>query len=142
MAAWLDTARRGNPPGKPVVAALVALVSLVGVYGLAASLGSSSTGLGAGSTVTASCGDGMTIAYTTAFHDAGYAVNALELSDIPAGCRSKSFSATFYDRSGVAVGAAVDATLTASGATQRVAVDASSNTIDAGEVSGVSVVVS
>lgn len=144
MAASRDTTKPGPGTSKLVLAALAAVVAFAGAYGFAASLGASTPGIGAGSTLTASCGNGMTLAYTTAFNPAGsgYAVSGIELSNIPAGCRSKNFSATFYDASGSAVGAAVGATLTASGATQHIAVDPDSNAIAAGEVSGVSVVVS
>jgi hypothetical protein len=49
---------------------------------------------------------------------------------------------TFYDNRGAVVGAAVDATLTASDTTQSIDIVPSPNTIDATRVSGVSVVVS
>lgn len=125
---------------KTVIAALAAFVA----YGFAASLGSSTTGLAAGSQVVASCGSGMTFAYKTTFEagNSSYAVSGIELSNIPAGCRSKSLSATFYDSSDTPVGSAVGATLTAAGTTQSIAVAPGSNEIDAREVSGVSVVVS
>jgi hypothetical protein len=129
---------------KLVIAALAACVASVWAYGFAASLGSSTTGLAAGSRVIASCGSGMTFAYTTAFDaaDASYAVSGIELSNIPAGCRSKTLSATFYDSSGTPVGSAVGATLATAGTTQSIAVAQGANRIDAGQVSGVSVVVS
>jgi hypothetical protein len=144
VAGWRDTTKPGPGTSKLVLAALAAVLTFAGAYGFAASLGASTSGLGADSTVSASCGSGMTLAYTTVFNPAGsgYAVSGIELSNIPAGCRSKTFSATFYDRSGAAVGAAIAATLTGSGATQRIAVDPDSSAIVAGEVSGVSVVVS
>jgi hypothetical protein len=143
VAARRRTILYGTRQAKLVVAALAALVAFVGAYAFAASLGSSTTGLAAGSEVIASCGSGMTFAYTTAFDGAasGYAVSGIELSNIPAGCRSKSLSATFYDSGGVPVGSAAGATLTASGTTQSIAIPQTSNTIDAGRVSGVSVVV-
>lgn len=116
----------------------------VSACGFAASQGLSTTGLAAGSEVIASCGSGMTLAYTTAPSAAGsgYAVTGLELANIPAGCQSKSLSATFQDSSGAAVGSSIDVTLTAVGTTQSIAVSPSSNTIDADRVDGVSVVVS
>lgn len=133
----------GTRPAKLVLAALAAFAAFAGAYGLAASLGSGTTGLAAGSDVIASCGSGMTFAYTTAFDvtDSGYSVSGIELSYIPAGCRSKRLSATFYDSSGAPVGAAVGATLTAAGTTQSIAIQAS-NEIDADRVDGVSIVVS
>lgn len=127
-----------------LAAAAAAVVASVGAFGFAASQGLGNPGLAAGSQVIASCGSGMTLAYTTAYSAAGsgYAVTGIELSNIPAGCHSKSLSATFQDSDGTAVGSAVDATLTAAGTTQSIAVVPSSNPIDAGRVSGVSVVVS
>ena len=144
MAGWRDTTKPGPGASKLVLAGLATVITFAGAYGFAASLGASTSGLGADSTVSASCGSGMTLAYTTVFNPPGssYAVSGIELSNIPAGCRSKSFSATFYDRSGTTVGAGIAATLTASGATQHIAVVPDSNAIAAGEVSGVSVVVS
>ncbi len=129
---------------KTVLAALAAVAAFLGAYGFAATLGSSSTGLGAGSKVVASCGSGLTFAYTAAFSatNSEYVVNGVELSNIPAGCQRKSLSASFYDSDGTPVGSAVDMTLTASGSTQSIAIAPSSNTIDAGQVNGVSVVVS
>jgi len=134
----------GNGTAKLVVAVLAAVVVFAGAYGFAATLGSSTADLGAGSNVIASCGNGITLAYTAEFDadKSGYAVNGIELSNIPAGCQSKSLSATFYDSSGTTVGSAVGATLTASGTTQSIAITPSTNTIDADRVSGVSIVLS
>lgn len=122
----------------------LAIAASRGAYGFAASHRLGSTALAAGSEVIASCGSGMTLAYTTAYSAAssGYAVTGIELSNIPAGCQSKSLSATFQDSSGAAVGSAVGATLTAAGTAQSIVVVPGSNPIDAGRVSGVSVVVS
>jgi hypothetical protein len=144
VAARTRKIRYGTWPAKLVLAALAAFVAFAGAYGFAASLGSSTTGLAAGSEVIASCGSGMTFAYTTAFDvaDSSYSVSGIELSDIPAGCRGKRLSATFHDSSGAPVGAAVGATLTASDTTQSIAIAEGSNEIDAGRVGGVSVIVS
>jgi len=94
--------------------------------------------------VITACGDGMTFAYTTAYNatSSGYMVNGVDLSNIPSGCRNKTLSATFYDHSGTTVGSAVAARLAGSGTSQSIAVAPSSNAIEAGEVDGVSVVVS
>jgi hypothetical protein len=126
------------------MAALAAFVAFAGAYAFTASFRSGTTGLAAGSEVIAACGSGMTFAYTTAFDAAGssYSVSSIELSNIPAGCESENLSATFYDSGGTPVGSAVGATLTAAGTTQSIAVARRSNTIDAGRVAGVSVVVS
>jgi hypothetical protein len=127
-----------------LVGAGLAVAASVGAYAFATSQGLGNTGLAAGSQVIAACGSGMTLAYATSYSAAGsgYAVTGIELSNIPAGCRSESLSANFQDSGGAAVGSAVDATLTAAGTTQHIAVIPSSNPIDAGRVSGVSVVVS
>ena len=129
---------------KLVVAALAAVAACLGAYGFAATLGSSTTGLWAGNQVVASCGSGMTFAYSTAFHaaDSDYVVNGIKLSNIPAGCQRKSLSASFYDSNGTTVGSPVGATLPASDTSQSIAISPSSNAIEAGEVSGVSIVVS
>jgi hypothetical protein len=94
--------------------------------------------------VIASCGSGLTFAYTTEFStgSSGYTINNLNLSNIPAGCLSKSLSVTFYDSSNKTVGSAVSATLPASGTTQTISIAHSQNAIQASQVSGVSVVVS
>jgi hypothetical protein len=86
----------------------------------------------------------MTFAYTTAFDpgSSAYAVNGLELTNIPAGCLRKSVSVTFLDSADNATGSAVDGILPASGTTQSISISPSSNPIAAGQVSGVSVVVS
>jgi hypothetical protein len=127
-----------------LVASLAAAVACGGAYCFAATLGFSATGLGAGSEVVASCGDGMRFAYTTSFSPtvSGHVVDGIEVSDIPAGCLGENLSATFYDRNGSPVGAPVGATLTASGTTQSIAVAPRSDAIDASRISGVSVVLS
>ena len=58
------TAKMGT---KLMLATAVALVAFGGVYGFAASLGITTSGLGAGSAVVAACGSGTTVAYTTAY---------------------------------------------------------------------------
>jgi hypothetical protein len=134
----------GTWTARVVFAALAAAAAFLGAYGFATTLGSSTTGLGAGSEVVASCGSGLTFAFTAAFSatNSEYVVDGIELSNIPAGCQRKSLSASFYDSNGTTVGSTVDATLTASGSTESIAIAPSSNTIDAGQVNGVSVVVS
>jgi hypothetical protein len=112
--------------------------------GFAASLGTGTGGLGATSKIVGACGSGLTFGYTTTFDPgiSGYAVNGIEVSNIPAGCLDKSLTATFYGSDANATGSAVSATLPTTGTTQTIPIDPSSNTIDAGQFSGVSVVVS
>lgn len=126
------------------VAAVAACIVFEGVYGFAASVGMNTNGLGATSKMVASCGSGMTLLYTTTFDPeiSGQAVNGIDLSNIPVGCLNKTLSVTFYDDHNDAVGSAVDAALPASGATQSLSIAPGANAIDAGRVSGVSIVVS
>lgn len=136
--------RNATPTVKLGLAAVAAIIVFALVHAFAASLGAGTSGLGAGSTVLASCGNGMRFAYTTVFDTniSGYAVNGIDVSNIPAGCLSKSLSVTFTGGSGEVVGSTVAAALPASGTTQVVTVAASSNTIEAGLVKDVSVTVS
>lgn len=128
-----------------LVLATVASVTVFGsVYGFAASMGISTSGLGADNKVVAACGSGMTFAYTTSYYSSlpGYSVNGISLSNIPAGCLNKSLAVTFSDGSNAALGSQVTATLPASGTTSTVSITPSSNDIDASKVANVSVVVS
>lgn len=129
---------------KVVLAAAAASIAFGGVQGFAAWLGAGTEGLGATSRIVGSCGSGLTFGYSATFDTgiSGYAVDRLELSNIPAGCLGKTLTATFYNSRSSADGSAVSATLPATGTTQTIPIDPSSNTIDAGRVSGVSVVVS
>ncbi len=129
---------------KLVLATVVSVTVFGSVYGFAASLGISTSGLGADNKVVASCGSGMTFAYTTSYYSAlpGYAVNGINLTSIPAGCLGKSLAVTFSDSGNAALGTQVTATLPASGTTSTVSITPSSNDIDASKVDNVSVVVS
>jgi hypothetical protein len=113
-------------------------------FGFAASLGINTGGLGADNKLVASCGSGMSFAYTTSFASAvpGYAVNGINITNIPAGCLSKNVAVTFTDGSNNPVGSEVTSSLPASGTTKSIAITPSSNQIDASKVTGVSVVVS
>ena len=126
---------------KLVLAAVVASIVFAGVYGFAASLGLSSSGLGAGDAVVASCGSGIQAAYTTAYSSSlpGYSVSQVNLSSIPAGCLSKSYRIQLTGAAGAAVGAEMTGTLPASGTTANIA---TSGNVDASAVTGISVVVS
>jgi hypothetical protein len=126
---------------KFVIAAVVSSIVFAGVYGFAASLGLSSSGLGAGNAVVASCGSGIQAAYTTAYVPAlpGYSVSQVNLSSIPAGCLSKSYKIQLTGAAGVTVGPELTGSLPASGTTANVNTGA---TVDASLVTGISVVVS
>jgi hypothetical protein len=140
----MSTILRLTRKSKFVLAAIVAVVAFSGVYGFAASLGISSGGLGAGNQIVASCGSGLTLAYTTTFSSAvpGYAVNGINLTNIPSGCWNKNIAVTFTDSSNNPVGSEVTGTLPGSGTTSSISITPSSNEIDASKVTGVSVVVS
>ena len=128
---------------KLLLATVMSVTVFGSVYGFAASLGVSTSGLGADNKVVASCGSGMTFAYTTSYYSGlpGYAVNGINLSSIPNGCYGKSLAVTFSDSSNTALGSEVTATLP-SAATGSVSITPSSNSIDASKVANISVVVS
>jgi hypothetical protein len=125
---------------KLVVAAVVASIVFAAVYGFAASLGLSSSGLGAGSSVVSSCGTGIQAAYTTAYAAGipGYAVSQVNLSSIPAACQSKSYKIQLTGAGGVAVGTEMSGTLPAT-ATANIP---TAGNPDASLVTGISVVIS
>ena len=132
--------RNATRTTKMALAAVAAIVVFASTYGFAASLGLSSSGLGAGSAVVASCGSGIQAAYTTAYASGipGYAVSQVNLSAIPAACQSKSYKIQLTGAGGAAVGAEMSGTLPAT-ATANIA---TSGNPDASLVTGVSVVIS
>ncbi|HEU5477103.1 MAG TPA: hypothetical protein VFU64_04640 [Gaiellaceae bacterium] len=126
---------------KFVVAAVVASIAFAGVYGFAASLGMTTSGLGASSAVVSACGSGIQASYSTAYAAAipGYAVNQVNLASIPAGCLSKSYKIQLTGAAGAAIGSEMTGTLPASGTTASIA---TAGNPDASLVTGISVVVS
>jgi hypothetical protein len=126
---------------KFVVAAVVASIIFAGVYGFAASLGLTSSGLGAGNAVVASCGTGINAAYTTAYSATlpGYSVSQVNLTAIPAACLSKSYRIQLTGSGGATVGSEMTGTLPASGTTANIS---TSGNVDASLVTGISVVIS
>ena len=133
--------RNATRTTKMVLAAVAALVVFASTYGFAASLGMTSSGLGAGSSVVAACGTGINAAYTTAYSSSipGYSVSQVNLSSIPATCLSKSYKIQLTGASGVAIGTEMSGTLPASGTTTSIS---TSGTPDASLVTGISVVIS
>lgn len=127
---------------KFLFAAVVAPLA-AGVVAFAASFGTNTSGLGAGSDVVAACGTGLIFTYTTAFDPgvSAYAVSGIDLSDIPPGCLSETVSVTFFGIDHSAAGPAVSASLPAVGTSERIAIPLGTGSIDADTVSGVSVVV-
>jgi hypothetical protein len=126
---------------KLVLAAVVASIVFAGVYGFAASLGLTSSGLGAGNAVVASCGTGINAAYTTAYSASlpGYSVSQVNLTSIPAACLSKAYRIQLTGAAGATVGTEMTGTLPASGTTANIS---TSGNVDASAVIGISVVVS
>jgi hypothetical protein len=133
--------KNGKRATKLIVAAVVASIVFASVYGFAASLGLTSSGLGAGSAVVAACGTGINAAYTTAYSASipGYSVSQVNLTAIPAACLSKSYKIQLTGAAGVAIGGELTGTLPASGTTANIA---TAGTPDASLVTGISVVVS
>ena len=126
---------------KLILAAVVASIAFAGVYGFAASLGLTTSGLGAGSAVVAACGSGTTASYTTAYASAipGYSVSQVNLASIPAGCLSKTYRIQLTGAAGATIGSEMTGTLPASGTTASIA---TSGSVDASLVTGISVVIS
>ena len=126
---------------KMVLAAVAAIVVFAGTYGFAASLGLTTSGLGAGNAVVAACGTGINSAYTTAYSATipGYSVSQVNLTSIPAACLSKAYRIQLTGAAGAAVGSEMTGTLPASGTTANIS---TSGNVDASLVTGVSVVVS
>ena len=125
---------------KLIFAAVVASIVFASVYGFAASLGLTSSGLGAGSAVVAACGTGINAGYTTTYSASipGYSVSQVNLTAIPAACQSKSYKIQLTGAGGAAIGAEMSGTLPAT-ATANIS---TSGTPDASLVTGVSVVIS
>jgi hypothetical protein len=133
--------RKASMATKLVFATAAAGTVFAGVYGFAASLGITTSGLGAGSAVVAACGSGTTVSYSTAYAASisGYAVSQVNLASIPAACLSKSYNIQLTGASGAAVGSAMTGTLPASGTTATIG---TSGNPDASLVTGVAVVFS
>jgi hypothetical protein len=126
---------------KMVIAAVAAMIVFASTYGFAASLGLSTSGLGAGSGIVAACsGSSIQVAYTTAYASGipGYSVSQVNLSSIPAACQSKSYKIQLTGAGGAAIGGEMSGTLPAS-ATANIP---TSGSPDASLVTGVSVVIS
>jgi hypothetical protein len=126
---------------KMVVGAVAAFTVFAGVYGFAASLGLTTSGLGAGNAVVAACGSGTTAAYTTAYASGipGYSVSQVNLASIPAACLSKAYRIQLTGAAGAAIGSEMTGTLPASGTTASIA---TAGSVDASLVTGISVVIS
>lgn len=137
----MHSIRNATRTTKMVVAGVAAFIVFASVYGFAASLGLSSSGLGAGSSVVSACGSGIQAAYSTAYASSisGYSVSQVNLSSIPAGCLNKAYKIQLTGAGGAAVGSEMSGNLPAAGTTATVA---TAGTPDASLVTGISVVVS
>jgi hypothetical protein len=133
--------RHATRTTKLMIAAVLALVVFAATYGFAASLGLSSSGLGAGSALVSSCGTGIQAGYSTTYSASipGYSVSQVNLSSIPAGCLSKAYKIQLTGAAGAQIGSEMSGTLPASGTTASIA---TAGTPDASLVTGISVVVS
>lgn len=133
--------RHATRTTKMIFAAVAALVVFASTYGFAASLGLTTNGLGAGSSVVVACGTGINAAYTTAYASSipGYSVSQVNLSAIPSTCLGKAYKIQLTGASGVTVGNEMSGTLPSTGTTANIT---TSGTPDASLVTGVSVVVS
>ena len=133
--------RKASKRTQIVLATIVAGIVFSSVYGFAASLGITSSGLGAGNAVVAACGSGTTVSYTTAYASGipGYSVSQVNLASIPVPCESRPYRIQLTGAAGVAVGTEMTGTLPASGTTASIS---TSGTPDASLVTGISVVIS
>jgi hypothetical protein len=134
--------RNATRTTKLAVAAVVACIVFAGVYGFAASLGFTTSGLGASSQVVAACTGASTItaSYTSAYTPSipGYSVSQVNLAGIPAACQSRPYRIQLTGAAGAAIGGEMTGTLPAT-ATANIA---TSGTPDASLVTGISVVIS
>jgi hypothetical protein len=133
--------RNATRTTKFVLAAIVSFIVFAGVYGFAASLNLTSSGLGAGNAVVSACGTGIQAAYTTAYAAAipGYSVSQVNLSAIPLACQGKAYKIQLTTG---AVGATIGPELTGSLPAAATANIPTGATIDASLVTGISVVIS
>ena len=121
---------------KFLFAILAAITVFGGVYGFAASLGTTTSGLGADNDVVAACGSGITVDYTTSYASGGYVVDHVNLGSIPAGCQGKAYKIQLTGSSG-AVGGELTGNLPAAATASL----ATTGNPSAANVTGVSVVV-
>ncbi len=107
---------------------------------VAAGQDTGASSFGAGSSVLAACGSGVTASYTTAYASSirGYDISRVNLASIPAACLGEPYRIQLTGDSGFAVGSEMTGTLPTSGTTAAIpTLDA----IDARLVTGVSVVI-
>jgi len=126
---------------RAVVALLVSGVVFGAIYGLAASLGVSSSSLGAGNSSVAACqGATLTSSYATAYDSTipGYKVGVVTVSGLASTCYSKSFRIALVNTSNTSLGE-VTGTAPSSGTTFTA--DFTSSNVSAASVTGVHVLI-
>jgi hypothetical protein len=129
---------------KRTVIAIVAATAIFGaVYGLAASLGVTSTTLGAGSSVVAACQSGtVNVSYASSYSSAvpGYQVTTVTLSNLnetAGNCGGATARVTLSDGSNNSLGEQTATLPTGSGTTQAFTFSG----VNASSVAGVNVVI-
>jgi hypothetical protein len=130
-----------KPTKRTLVALLVAVVIFAAVYGLAASLGVSSSSLGAGNSSVAACQSGtLTSSYATSYDSTipGYKVGVVTVSGLASTCYSKSFRVTLANSSNTSLGE-VTGTTPSSGSTFTA--DFTSSNVSAAGLAGVHVLI-
>ena len=126
---------------RAVVALLVGGLIFAGVYGLAASLGVSSSTLGSGNSSVAACqGATLTPSYATSYDSTipGYKVGVVTVSGLASTCYTKSFRIALVNSSNTSLGE-VTGTTPSSGSTFTA--DFSSSSVSAATVTGVHVTI-
>jgi len=126
---------------RALVALGVGSAIFAGVYGLAASLNVSSSGLGAGNVSVAACQAGtLTSSYATAYSSStpGYNVGVVTVNGLASTCYSKSFKVTLVNSSNTSLG---EVTGTAPSSGTSFTADFTSANVSAASVTGVHVLI-
>ena len=126
---------------RALVALGVGSAIFAGVYGLAASLNVSSSGLGAGNASVAACQAGaLTSSYATAYSSStpGYNVGVVTVNGLASTCYSKSFKVTLVNSSNTSLG---EVTGTAPSSGTSFTADFTSANASAASVTGVHVLI-
>ena len=126
---------------RAIPAAIAALLTFGGVYGLAASLNLTTDGLGAASDVVAACQSAtLNASYTSAYSASlpGYAVSTVTVSGLASTCYAKAYRITLTGSGGASLGE-VTGTTPSTGSSFAATVTPA---VSAASVTGVSVVIS
>jgi hypothetical protein len=126
---------------RAIAAAIVALFTFGGVYGLAASLNLTSDGLGAANSVVAACQAGtLTATYASSYSAGtpGYTVGTVTVTGLASTCYSKAYRITLTGAGNASLGEA-NGTTPSSGTNFAATF---SPAVNAASITGVSVVIS